>query len=688
MTKFNPAGAFEALNRIREAGSRISMVSGAMKALGDSFDFSEATLFHLPSRDSEPVIIDTLNIKNEAPLTPELSREIGPILPLLNSTGRAMISPSDLLNPERKGEKDRKESRKGSGLLSINGMRNAIAIPCPTENEGDGQLLLVMMNLNSEFLAENRRGDFDWDRDLLNIGELMSRILELDLERGSAERIHQALETISGIGMLLNSSMDATTLIRNVNARICELLDAEGCSVILRDTDTNSLKFFAVWGERSEMIEKVSIPEGTGIAGWVIDNGMHWISITAAHDEKFSPFVDIITDFNTRNVLAVPMKVAGRIIGAVEVVNKKRGRNFDDQDVDLLFCLAFQIALLVTRSRELEELGSLLKKKEAALFETNQELSMLKSNLQAENAERLETKARVSQLSENLNQKSMECSMANRRISDMTIAMNEMAARIDSRERELESLRTDMREIVTSSPVTEKNDNVRQLSSRLSTFFMKALKALGSSENLCGTLIRGEGGRSFKDREEIYEDISDHIVYSRRLVSMAGDLSFFLSGKKLILSENPFDLNRLVMDEVHKWMGQAESTGQPIHFSPESSLPMLIRGNPDSFSHMLGLLLDNSIKHSRSSQMIFVKTHRDEGCAFLTITDKGRGFDPSLTNAAMTPFVKLPGTGMSADSMGLGLPLARYIAIEHGGSLNLKTSPGMGTEIEIKIPLT
>jgi two-component system sensor histidine kinase FlrB len=40
-----------------------------------------------------------------------------------------------------------------------------------------------------------------------------------------------------------------------------------------------------------------------------------------------------------------------------------------------------------------------------------------------------------------------------------------------------------------------------------------------------------------------------------------------------------------------------------------------------------------------------------------------------------------------ADGTGLGLPIARQIAVAHGGSLTIESVPGDGTRVEVRLPL-
>jgi GAF domain-containing protein len=68
-------------------------------------------------------------------------------------------------------------------------------------------------------------------------------------------------------------------------------------------------------------------------------------------DPRFNPAVDRQTGYKTRNLLTVPMKEGGRVVGVLQVLNKHAGPFLPD-DVEVLSALAASAAGAVTRSSQ------------------------------------------------------------------------------------------------------------------------------------------------------------------------------------------------------------------------------------------------------------------------------------------------------------------------------------------------
>lgn len=71
-------------------------------------------------------------------------------------------------------------------------------------------------------------------------------------------------------------------------------------------------------------------------------------------------------------------------------------------------------------------------------------------------------------------------------------------------------------------------------------------------------------------------------------------------------------------------------------------------------------------------------------CAELVVEDTGEGMDKATQDRVFEPFftTKPPGIGT-----GLGMPLARGVVQEHGGTIDLWSEPGNGTRVTIRLPL-
>ena len=79
-----------------------------------------------------------------------------------------------------------------------------------------------------------------------------------------------------------------------------------------------------------------------------------------------------------------------------------------------------------------------------------------------------------------------------------------------------------------------------------------------------------------------------------------------------------------------------------------------------------------------------VSLRTDRGDAVIAVEDTGHGMDASVAEHAFQPFYT---TRDPAASTGLGLSVARGIVESHGGSITLASHPGVGTRVEVRLPL-
>ena len=134
-----------------------------------------------------------------------------------------------------------------------------------------------------------------------------------------------ALKRIIEITGLLNSTLDLDELLQQIMASAAELLGAETSSLLLVDEESGDLNITTATGESGEQITRRQVPAHQGIAGWVVDNGEATVVDSPKDDERFYAVMDQAIKFETRNMVAVPLKVRDNTIGVVEVINKLDG---------------------------------------------------------------------------------------------------------------------------------------------------------------------------------------------------------------------------------------------------------------------------------------------------------------------------------------------------------------------------
>lgn len=160
-----------------------------------------------------------------------------------------------------------------------------------------------------------------------------------------------ALSRVIEITASLNSTLKLDDLLDLVLRSSCELLQGEGASLLLIDEKTGDLVFEAATGAGDERLANAVVPAGQGIAGWVVEHGQPTIVDRPGEDARFYRGVDEASGIETRNLLAVPLRVKGRVIGAVEVINKPGGRGFDEQDLEIAETLTNQAAIAIDNAR-------------------------------------------------------------------------------------------------------------------------------------------------------------------------------------------------------------------------------------------------------------------------------------------------------------------------------------------------
>jgi len=171
-----------------------------------------------------------------------------------------------------------------------------------------------------------------------------------DLKRQLEEEVG-TLNQLIQVTTKLNSTLNLTELLQLIMDSATELLHAETSSLMLVDEETNELTFEVATGEPGAEVVKYRVPPGQGIAGWVVENPQPVIIDNPSEDPRFYGQMDKAIGFETRNMLAVPLTVKDRVIGVVEVINKKDAPGFSQKDMELALALTNQASVAIDNTR-------------------------------------------------------------------------------------------------------------------------------------------------------------------------------------------------------------------------------------------------------------------------------------------------------------------------------------------------
>jgi Nif-specific regulatory protein len=163
----------------------------------------------------------------------------------------------------------------------------------------------------------------------------------------------QQLELLYDVSRSLHALIELDELMPVVVDKTKELLDAEGCSVILLDETGRELYFPYISPENTQVAERLRqlrMPADKGIAGAVVQSGQSLLVPDVHGDPRFYGNVDQQTGGDTRSIVCAPLRTQRGIIGVIECINKQEGV-FTEADLTFLEALAGSIAVAIENAR-------------------------------------------------------------------------------------------------------------------------------------------------------------------------------------------------------------------------------------------------------------------------------------------------------------------------------------------------
>lgn len=171
----------------------------------------------------------------------------------------------------------------------------------------------------------------------------------------SLEKKVRQLETLMNLSSLINSTLHTGEIRNRAIEAATRLVNASAGSLLLVDQGTGELFFEVAVGGRGDVLKEIRLESGQGIAGWVAETGQPAIVHDVQSDPRFFRAADDKSSFHTRDMICVPVKTKDRILGVLQVINKREGA-FDEQDQEGLLALANQIAGAIENANLYSEL--------------------------------------------------------------------------------------------------------------------------------------------------------------------------------------------------------------------------------------------------------------------------------------------------------------------------------------------
>ncbi|HEB76462.1 MAG TPA: sensor domain-containing diguanylate cyclase [Nitrospirae bacterium] len=173
---------------------------------------------------------------------------------------------------------------------------------------------------------------------------LMREILSLKKEGAVLNRLAALFDEIS---CMLMKSDDLDDIVSRIMNRIKSAVGARGWAILLGDDTGKELYLMQASAKRSRRMRRCRLRVGEGIAGWVADKGKPVIVNDVTGDRRFLADRDGYPGAETRSILAAPVGDQERILGVIELINKRSGDGFTGEDLTLVTRLSGLVATAI-----------------------------------------------------------------------------------------------------------------------------------------------------------------------------------------------------------------------------------------------------------------------------------------------------------------------------------------------------
>lgn len=416
----------------------------------------------------------------------------------------------------------------------------------------------------------------------------------------------------------ISSGLDLGKILGHVARYAAEIVEADASMVALLDEERSEITFPIVYN-LPKQLKLVRMAVGEGVTGSVIASGKSTVVNDYQGYEGRQPE---FASAGIRAVATVPLEVSGRRIGVIGVADINSGRQFGDDDIDILNTISRQAAVAVENARLYEELSWSAQQLELRVKDRTEALSRMYE----------ESKHRGCELEE-----------ANARLKEVDKLKSEFLANMSH------ELRTPLNSII------------------------------GFSKLILDGLDGGLNSEQRRDLEIVHTS-------GQALTRLIDDLLGLakIEAGRVSLDVREEDPGRMVEEAVSACRSTVREKGLEIRFRIPEGLH-LIKVDSSRISQVIRYLIENAVKFTEEGT-IRVSIEQSTGKTIIAVADTGIGMEADQVDIVFERFHQVSPGLAERGGMGLGLAISKRLVEMHGGTIGAESSPGKGSVFSFSIP--
>lgn len=507
-----------------------------------------------------------------------------------------------------------------------------------------------------------------------------------------SQRQLRVTDLLFAASKVINSSLNISEIMRLLLAQMNELLHAEALSIALVDRQTNELVYQVAEGIGRERIVGLRLPSNQGISGWVMEHNEAVLVSDTTSDPRFDVKADMRTGHPTRAMICAPIYSKGEVLGTIQAINPTQ-KTFTTQDLELLVNLANIASSAIANAQQFARTQAaearytglfhdsvdpiILTDMDGIIVEANQPafeffgyareemigkpyadlhapsvfLPAL-SGIQANQVNHFQSQA----LTRSNNIIHVDVYVKRTRFNDGDLL--QWIHHDISQQVELEQMREDLTAMLfhdLQSPLGNVISSLELMRQELDDDLLLSMLDIASrSSQRLQTLVR-----SLLDINQLE---AGHPVRTQEVVAVESLFDYVWEVEQPNLERRSIALEREI----------------------EPDLPRLYI-DEDMIRRVLINLVDNAIKHSRTSQKITLIARREGDLMLLAVADQGIGIPVEFRQKIFEKFQRVK-QEKRVKGLGLGLAFCRLAVEAHGGRIWVEDAPGGGSQFNLTLP--
>jgi two-component system, OmpR family, sensor histidine kinase CiaH len=191
------------------------------------------------------------------------------------------------------------------------------------------------------------------------------------------------------------------------------------------------------------------------------------------------------------------------------------------------------------------------------------------------------------------------------------------------------------------------------------------------------------------DKKDLQKTLKSNLEEVGKLEALINNLLRLtrLEADELQQNFGPLNLQKLAANAVDQIASTAKEKRIKLDNQVDDST---VTGDNDSLVQLLVILLDNSVKYSKSGSTVELRSRLAGDEVVISVKDQGMGIEPVALEHVFDRFYRADSSRSKTETegFGLGLSIAKMIADVHNGRITLASTPGHGTTASVSLPVT